>query len=192
MSLELTGNLGGKQKNTDVTATNRTAIQLQMTPMMGLSLNGVSGVWSSTSTLRPRINRIATGSAYDTLRRMVQLEAYALKATVGPRNSRPKQRLKTKHKRIASRGTSSPFRMRPKLSDSISTICQVTACCNLHRWKYHAVISGHCVQEPTCTGDASHGAVDEADTEHDRQNHSSSSALSCLMNQFSDWHVCGG
>jgi hypothetical protein len=48
-----------------------------------------------------------------------------LNATLGPRERRPKQRLKMKHSRIDSTGTSSPSRMRPKLQ-LVSNLCRYT------------------------------------------------------------------
>ena len=54
---------------------------------------------------RPRIRRMMTGATYEQLRRMVQLEMYALKAIAGPRYSKPNKMLNTDVAIIALTGT---------------------------------------------------------------------------------------
>lgn len=71
--------------------------------------------WKCLRTPRPRISSTTTGITYDTFRKMVQLAAYALKATEGPRYRSPNSTLKIKVKIMVRTGTSRPGSMCAKL-----------------------------------------------------------------------------
>lgn len=133
-----------------------------------------------------------TGMAYDTLRNMVQLAAYALKATVGPRYKRPNRTLKTNVKTIVRTGTLRLGDMCEKLVGMVS-FCGETGTSRDDKLVmiYDSPISCHGVHESARARNAPIRSIDETYRQHQSQNRRGGTTARRLENELRNGHVAG-